>query len=828
MLLKWVVRNGQFAAIEHLIKLKTATTEVFASNILLSAVRIGHNSAVEALIALGIDVNIPGGCYPKDLALSVAIRVSTKEAFSRKEQEKFPLVRLLLEAGADINARSGPNNTSPLQEVISKRHLQLVQILLKYWTMDGLANEPNSVDTALRKAVRDGDSNFVEKLVNAKAHLNALTKRSMITPLQDAAMWHDTDTVQALLDIGADVDAPAGITYEAARKAAVKSGDLRHLQSAIQIAAYMGEIEMVQVLLEAGANVDGYLLTQEEYSAYEYDADRILEKNYNWFEACMENRDNFYFDRYYDIREECDQDCIHRPHFYWTPLQSAVERKDFVLVWVLLASGADIEGRGLGITPLQLAALKNESKLVRLLLKHGAAVNAPACGFSGRTALQAAAKNGNIELMAEFICLGADINAAASPINGRTCLQAAAEEGHTKLVQFLLDSGAEVNAAAAAKYGLTAIQAAATAGHLSVVKMLLTAGADIHLPSTERGYSAVSAAVRGENLGIVQLFLKTESPNGQGDLLPPILRASIEGETEIVQCLIEAGANINALRTDKPSLGYGYSCIALEAALRGGHQDIIDLLFDAGAGCTDQVPGLRAALGAASTIWRYSFEPIHMDIARKLLNAGADVNRAFSNIGMPLHNAVYIGRLELVQMLLDAGADVNSRTPDGNTALLNAIRKGNTDIIQVLLDAGADLSSSSLIDRGRTALQEAAARGNATVVRFLLERGADCNEPAADFKGVTALQAAAIGGHLPVALMLLDAGANINAPAAKIGGRRALEAAAEHGRLDIVSLFLENDIDTDGLASRCEGAAKLAERHGHIFISGMLRGHKQD
>lgn len=108
------------------------------------------------------------------------------------------------------------------------------------------------------------------------------------------------------------------------------------------------------------------------------------------------------------------------------------------------------------------------------------------------------------------------------------------------------------------------------------------------------------------------------------------------------------------------------------------------------------------------------------------------------------------------------------------------------------------------------------------------QQGADCNAPASDSKGVTALQAAAIGGHLPIAVMLLKAGANINAPAAEISGRGALEAAAEHGRLDIVSLLLENETDIDGLESRCESAAKLAERNGHIFIARMLRGYKKE
>ena len=269
MLLNWVIQSGQFVAIEHIIRLKTATTEIFASNILLSAIRIGCSSTVRALIALGTDVNIPGGCYPKDLALMTTARNLLDGGYQRSKQQDFSILTLLLEAGADIRAKSGRTNTSPFQEVILKRHVKLAQLFLNYGTMHDPANEPDVLDTALRKAARDGDVSLMRRLLDAKASLNALTQPSMITLLQDAVMWHDINTVQALLDVGADVDAPAGIAYEAARKAVVMPNDLRHLQSAIQIAADQGMTKKVIALLDAGANVDGYFLTQEEYSVYE-------------------------------------------------------------------------------------------------------------------------------------------------------------------------------------------------------------------------------------------------------------------------------------------------------------------------------------------------------------------------------------------------------------------------------------------------------------------------------------------------------------------------------------------------------------------------------
>ena len=300
--------------------------------------------------------------------------------------------------------------------------------------------------------------------------------------------------------------------------------------------------------------------------------------------------------------------------------------------------------------------------------------------------------------------------------------------------------------------GRTCLQPAAGKGHLSMVKMLLAAGADVHTLGTKGGYSALSAAIEGNNLEMVRLFLKTASPNGHADREPPLLRASTLGRTEMVQRLIQAGANANALRSGR------HAYTALEAALSRG-DDIFYILWDAVTKINGQVPDLGAAPG-----WRR--KPINMDIVHKFLIADADVNRV-SYYDIPLHQAASIGRLDIVQILLDAGADVNGRTPDGDTALRNGVWSGNIDIIEVLLDSGAHINALALIDRGQTTLQEAIESGNTSIVRFLLEQSADCNAPGADSEGVISLQVAAIERHLSIALMLLKAGANINAPAAK-------------------------------------------------------------
>jgi ankyrin repeat protein len=278
------------------------------------------------------------------------------------------------------------------------------------------------------------------------------------------------------------------------------------------------------------------------------------------------------------------------------------------------AVNAPVSGFG-GRIALQAAVESGSTGLVEILITAGSDLNAAASPNFGCTALQAACKSNNIELASKLISLGVDVNAAPSPINGRTCLQEAARKGHSELVQFILNSGAEVNAAGAAKYGFTALQAAARAGHLSVVKTLLAADADVHAPATARGYSAISAAVMGNDLEMVQLFLKAAGPHGDAEPLPPIFRASRKGATEIVQCLTRADANINALRTDMPSSGYGYPCTALEAALCSRHYHLFEMLLDASTVFNGQVPGLRAALGAASWEWTYNFGPTERDFA---------------------------------------------------------------------------------------------------------------------------------------------------------------------------------------------------------------------
>ena len=87
----------------------------------------------------------------------------------------------------------------------------------------------------------------------------------------------------------------------------------------------------------------------------------------------------------------------------------------------------------------------------------------------------------------------------------------------------------------------------------------------------------------------------------------------------------------------------------------------------------------------------------HNDVARLLLDAGADANRAARNAlrVAPLHSACAAGHAALVDLLLQRGADPDAEESSGMTPLHTAAATGNREIAALLLKAGASRNHKS-------------------------------------------------------------------------------------------------------------------------------------
>ena len=176
---------------------------------------------------------------------------------------------------------------------------------------------------------------------------------------------------------------------------------------------------------------------------------------------------------------------------------------------------------------------------------------------------------------------------------------------------------------------------------------------------------------------------------------------------------------------------------ALQAAAMHGREAVVQRLIAAGA----NVNAVNAGDGLTALLLAASFG--HGAIVDRLLAAGADVNAVLEDGISVLMSAAEEGYLAVVNRLLDAGALVNAVDNHGRTALLLTASHGHGAIVDRLLAAGADVNAAD--EDGDSALIVAAKQGHEAVVARLLRAGA--NVGAVDTEGRTALQLAVLNGH---------------------------------------------------------------------------------
>jgi len=244
--------------------------------------------------------------------------------------------------------------------------------------------------------------------------------------------------------------------------------------------------------------------------------------------------------------------------------------------------------------------------------------------------------------------------------------------------------------------------------------------------------------------------------------------ADIVSIENIIKSLLEDGVDVNA------------HCSAGETALyrasKGGRENIIRLLLEAGAETT----------GSSCRSLYAACERGHTQIVDLLLRHSADPNtfsvssalrtpmRVASSDSLPIICAVQKGYIDIVNLLLKHGADVNKQDKTGKSALiaflaLMASRRSKTNqvsnpseesdfnVLKSMLLAGGDASMLSRYT-GQNALHIASSFGMCDVMTELIQLGGtDCNELTSS--GKSALDLAFEKGHEEAVELLLKSGA---------------------------------------------------------------------
>jgi ankyrin repeat protein len=145
--------------------------------------------------------------------------------------------------------------------------------------------------------------------------------------------------------------------------------------------------------------------------------------------------------------------------------------------------------------PLHTAALEGTSEGVRLLLDHGAQVNAT--DRFGRTAIWHCALGGNADIARLLIERGADVNAKPVSIDGlagETAIEKAAEAGETEALKVLVESGAGDQRSLD-----SALWHAVWYNHPEAAKFLLDKGADVNFDKRSDSQSLLRIAIAQED-----------------------------------------------------------------------------------------------------------------------------------------------------------------------------------------------------------------------------------------------------------------------------------------------------------------------------------------
>ncbi|PNF14881.1 hypothetical protein B7P43_G05129 [Cryptotermes secundus] len=397
-----------------------------------------------------------------------------------------------------------------------------------------------------------------------------------------------------------------------------------------------------------------------------------------------------------------------------TPLHTAVRFSQIDVASYLLQQGSKIyyiTQDPEHFTPLNMAAYLGHLDMIRLLIYHGAHVNAIQ-EKTGFTALHFAAMGNKVESLKLLTLHGADVMVIMNKTNAEPLIITAAMHDSLDVVRWLLENG--VPADARLNNGITALHYAADKGRRELALLLLEAGADVNCRELNLRSPLHFAAIRGYE-DIVEILISWEADIAATDVWghSALHLAANNTNSRCLRLLVINGSTRTLVSRNNRWES------ALHVATLNKREENVRFLLDM---CIPiDIPTITGvtALMTASNIGSYI-------LTKLLVDKGANVNAELlsSDSATPLHLSCSSGNKEVVQLLIESGANINARTRiGGQTPLHWAVEFQRDSVIETLTRYGADLRVKD--SRGRTAASLAKCKLYFSAYQFLMKRSGE-------------------------------------------------------------------------------------------------------
>ena len=501
-------------------------------------------------------------------------------------QRATKIVVMVLKLGVDPNQQLHYGDPGDLGTIIDRAalrgNLSLVDFLLD--------SGARLTDDTLSAAVTSGNKDLIEFLISRGADVNSLSVFD--TPLAAAIRIQSAEIINMLETRGASPLKHFPTVFQATSDV----GDLQlierlmelkekispdHLGYALSVAIKDGREEIAQIMIDAGADVN-VRYSDRRGSVREAISYALERRNEGLIYSllCADAKVNYHFYLAESVSAIqfatmcanrsviealifAGADLNHTCYEHPAALAIAVKQRDSELVQLLLASGADVNNavsRYDGVTALEAAAKNSDIKMARYLLDQGADPDDP-CALE-----EAACRDKNLfELIFERFCARCPTSKGQL---GTTLLAKFIAKEDESSIRHMLGMGINADVAIIPRtehhdqrttpFGLAIFRQQGNGNNF--LEMFLQNGCNPNSVVFQAGIywtrgvqplvTAFLAVIDTQSPSTVELFLKYDAdvnfPARLGVKRTPLQRAAELGNLEIVDILVNRGADVNA------------------------------------------------------------------------------------------------------------------------------------------------------------------------------------------------------------------------------------------------------------------------------------------